>query len=176
METADVPGRITLNDHLESAVLEFYMAGLKTPRQITEKIAAKKDSLELHEEFYAQIKKIMDSKEFLRAVMEVNRDAVGSVITRFKRSLHKYANILDECATQTTDQKVRFNAAVKILGIAGATDKGRGESVSPMDYIELLKSFAKQKEMEDGVSEAGNTDEAPGFILSTPGGPAKGGN
>ena len=174
MPTADAPGRITLNDHLESAVLEFYMSGIKTPRQITEKIAPKKDSLELHEEFYAQIKKIVDSKEFLRAVMEVNRDAVGSVVTRFKRSLHKYANILDECATQTTDQKVRFNAAVKILGIAGATDKGRGESVSPMDYIELLKSFAKQKEIEDGVREDGSPDPDPGFILSVPGRPDEG--
>jgi len=154
------------------------MAGIKTPRQIAEKIAPKKDSLELHEEFYAQIRKIVDSKEFLRAVMEVNRDAVGSVVTRFKRNLHKYANILDELATQTSDQKVRLQAAIKILGIAGATDKGRGESVSPMDYIELLKSFAKQKETEDGREADGevSNDGDPGFIITPAGSPDKGDN
>lgn len=151
-----------MKDTFKQAIVENYMAGLITPLAIASKIMPKNINPELHEQVKADVATFLKSAEFGEMVVGVTQDAVGSVVTRFKRNVHKYANVIDESAEQTTDVRTRFAAATKGIELAGAGAATKHEIITPMDYLRILERFGKKKkEKEDVRAEAGEPEPSP---------------
>lgn len=157
-----------MKDTFKQAIVEHYMAGLTTPLAIASKIMPKQTNPELHARVKADVADFLKTPEFGEMVVGVQQDAVGSVVTRFKRNVHKYANVIDECADQESDVRTRFAAATKGIELAGAGAATKHEVTTPMDYLRLLERFSKKK----GESKnAGSVDDSRGSNGSTPGEP-----
>ena len=157
-----------MKDTFKQAIVENYMAGLITPLAIASKIMPKNINPELHEQVKADVATFLKSSEFGEMVVGVQQDAVGSVVTRFKRNVHKYANVIDESAEQTTDVRTRFAAATKGIELAGAGAATKHEIITPMDYLRILERFGKKKK------EKVDADGDPGFEPSASGGTDEG--
>ena len=149
-----------MKDTFKQAIVEHYMAGLLTPLAIASKIMPKNVNPDLHEQVKGDVSTFLKTSEFGEMVVGVQQDAVGSVVTRFKRNVHKYANVIDECADQETDVRTRFAAATKGIELAGAGAATKHEIITPMDYLRILERFGKKKkkEIKDVSTEAGESE------------------
>lgn len=157
-----------MKDTFKQAIVENYMAGLITPLAIASRIMPKNINPDLHEVVKTDVAAFLKTSEFGEMVVGVQQDAVGSVVTRFKRNVHKYANVIDESAEQTTDVRTRFAAATKGIELAGAGAATKHEIITPMDYLRILERFGKKKK------EKVDADGDPGFEPSAAGGTDEG--